>query len=346
MPRLANDLKIYRDGARHLKKSLEPFLPRDLKVVCRFIQQEAGDFPVKSLCEALGVDRSSYYRLLKPREDDAEESHRRALVREVFFSNSRRFGSRRIEAELKAEGLEMGRHRIRRIMTEESLRAIQPRAFVPRTTDSSHHLGYCENLLVGLKLPPENPNEVIVGDITYLPLQGGSFAYLATWADLFSRLVIGWEVDERMEESLIIAAFEKGLRRRGSLREAIVHSDRGGQYASLRFRSLLRVSGCRQSMSRAAESYDNAYAESLFSRYKAELLEGGAFSDVEEARLETFNYIEGYYNRVRRHSRLGYLSPEEYERKYFEERAREANELIDNKTVKGVKAKTLLCRNF
>ena len=130
------------------------------------------------------------------------------------------------------------------------------------------------------------------------------------------------------------------------MRAAIVHSDRGGQYASLKFRSLLKASVCRQSMSRAAESYDNAYAESLFSRYKAELLEGGAFTDVEEARLETFNYIEGYYNRVRRQKSLGYLSPEEYERKYFEERAGKLGEVVDTNKEKGVKAKTLSCRNF
>ncbi len=135
------------------------------------------------MCLALGVDRSSYYRLVRPREDNPEEGHSRELVREVFFRNSRRYGSRRVEAELKAEGVEMGRHRIRRIMKAEGLRAIQPRSFVPRTTDSGHNLGYCENLLLGLKLPPSNPNEVIVGDITYLPLEDGSFAYLASWAD-------------------------------------------------------------------------------------------------------------------------------------------------------------------
>lgn len=264
----------------------------------------------------------------------------------MFYRNSRRYGSRRIEAELKAEGVEMGRHRVRRIMKQEGLWAIQPRRFVPKTTDSGHKLGYSENLLIGKKLPPEHPNEVIVGDITYLPLQDGSFANLATWTDLFSRLVIGWEVDETLEESLILAAFEKSLIRRGQLRGAIVHSDRGGQYASGRFRRQLTAAGCRQSMSRAAESYDNVYAESLFSRYKAELLEGGAFADVEEARLETFNYIEGYYNRVRRHSSLGYLSPEEYERKYFEVGAGKPGEDVDNKISKGVKAKTLSCRNF
>lgn len=294
-----------------------------MKEVCRFIQEESKGYTVIQLCEALGVSRSSYYRCVKPVEINGEQSRLQELIREVFFRHSRRYGSRRVGAELKAEGVEMGRHRIRRIMKQEGLRAIQPRSYVPKTTDSSHGLGYSENLLLGMKLPPTSPNEVIVGDITYLPLQGGSFAYLATWADLFSRLVMGWEVQANLQESLIISAFEKALRRRGHLRGAIVHSDRGGQYASGGFRYLLKGSGCLQSMSRAAESYDNAYAESLFSRYKAELLEGGAFADLEEARLETFNYIEGYYNRIRRHSSLGYVSPEEYERKFVEERDRE-----------------------
>lgn len=283
---------------------------------------------------------------MKPPEVNDRAAQLQESVREIFYRHSRRYGSRRIEAELKSEGVEIGRHRIRRMMRDEGLRAIQPKRFVPKTTDSGHNLGYSENLLIGMKLPPEKPNEVIVGDITYLPLQDGSFVYLATWADLFSRLVMGWQVQDNLQESLILVAFEKALTRRGNLRGAIVHSDRGGQYAAGQFRSLLKASGCRQSMSRAEESYDNAYAESLFSRYKAELLEGGAFSDLEEARLETFNYIEGYYNRVRRHSSLGYVSPEEYERKYFEERDRNLGEVLDNKKVKGVQAKTLSCRNF
>jgi putative transposase len=275
-------------------------------------------FPVQTLCRVLRVSKSAYYASLKKDFERRDKSEARA-VREVFHRHRRRYGSRRIREEMKAEGNSIGRHKIRRLMSEQGLRAIQPKRFVPRTTDSGHKLGYCENLLIGMKLPPSKPNEVIVGDITYLPLEGGSFAYLASWADMFSRLVLGWEVEDHLQESLIVVAFEKCLRRRGSLREAIVHSDRGGQYAGSRFRSLLKAAGCRQSMSRAGESYDNAYAESFFSRFKAELLEDGAFSDVEEARMKTFNYIEGYYNRIRRHSALGYLSPEEYERKYYRE---------------------------
>jgi putative transposase len=296
------------------------------------------------LCQAVGLSRSRYYAWVKRPEPGEQEVLARQKVEEVFWRHSRRYGTRRLCAELQAEGFPIGRHRVRRIMKEAGLRAIQPRSFVPRTTASRHCLGYAENLLLGLELPPERPNEIIVGDITYLPLQDGSFVYLATWIDLFSRLVLGWQVEEHMPEELVIRAFEKALSRRGSLRGCIVHSDRGGQYASLKFRALLKVSGCRQSMSRADECYDNAFAESLFSRYKAELLEGGAFADVEEARLETFNYIEGYYNRMRRHSSLGYLSPEEYERKSMEER--KSGNVLDRKKAKGVKAKTLSRLSF
>ena len=298
---------------------------------------------MKDLCQVLDVARSTYYRVVKPGAESPHNREFREEVREVFWTNRRRYGSRRIEKEMKASGRALGRFKIRRFMREQCLRAIQPRSFVPKTTDSRHKLGYSQNLLVGRKLPPEHPNEVIVGDITYLPLDQGGWAYLATWEDLYSRMIIGWEVDESLEERLIRVAFERGLIRRGSLTGAIVHSDRGGQYASSRLRSLLKASGCLQSMSRPSESYDNPYGESLFSRYKAELLDGRKFRDLEEARLETFNYIEGYFNRIRRHSGLGYVSPEEYERKYYEERDRQLSEDVDETQKKGVKAKTVSC---
>lgn len=317
-----------------------------MKEVCLFIKQESANYPVKAICSVLGVEKSAYYRSLQPRRNKGQKDALAAAVERVFWRHSRRYGSRRIHAELKSEGVLIGRHQIGRLLKEQGLKAIQPRSFVPRTTDSRHTLGYAENLLLGMTLPPRQPHEVIVGDITYLPLQDGSFCYLATWTDLFSRLVLGWEVADHMQEDLIISAFEKALRRRLKLAGAIVHSDRGGQYGSGKFRQILKMAGCRQSMSRAGESYDNAYAESLFSRYKAELLEGGAFTDVEEARMETFNYIEGYYNRIRRHSSLGYLSPEEYERQFVAERDKRLGEVLDNKKVKGIKAKTLLCRNI
>jgi transposase InsO family protein len=172
------------------------------------------------------------------------------------------------------------------------------------------------NLVSGLSV--ERPHQVFVSDITYLPLAGGRWAYLATWLDLYSRRITGWQVAEMMRAELVIGALRQAIGRRPPARGLIVHSDRGGQYVDTGFRELLTAYGYRQSMSRAGETYDNAFAESLFSRYKAELLEGGAFRDVAEAQLETFDYIERYYNPLRRHSALGYLSPEQYERAYYQ----------------------------
>ena len=288
----------------------------------------------------------TYYRSLKTKPRAVTEVESGTRVAEVFWRHSRRYGSRRIAAELKAEGHRGGRHKVRRQMREQGLRAIQPKSYVPRTTESRHGLGYSPNLLVGEQLPPSRPGQVVVGDITYLPLRGGGWAYLATWTDLCSRRVVGWAVADHMEETLVIEALAMVLRRCDLSGGAIIHSDRGGQYAGKQFRRLLHANQLRQSMSRAAETYDNAYAESLFSRYKAELLEGGAFGDVEEARLETFNYIEGYYNRIRRHSSLGYVSPEEYERQFVAASDEKLAEAVDSKPTKGLKAEQLSCNNL
>ncbi len=218
--------------------------------------------PKTEVFRQLKVDRSSYYRWRKerPGRDEADEVEQR--IDEVFWRHGRKYGSRRIYFELRDEGYSISRHRIRRLMREQGLKAIQPRSFVPRTTNSRHGLGYAANLLLEMTLPPDKPLSVIVGDITYLPLQGGGWAYLATWTDLFSRRVLGWAIREDMTEDLIIEAFLMLLRRVKLPKGCIIHSDRGGQYASKNFRSLLKPHGCLQSMSRAGETYDNAFAES------------------------------------------------------------------------------------
>jgi len=203
-------------------------------------------------------------------------------------------------------------------MREQGLLAIQPRRFVPRTTDSRHGQRMSPNLLLERAIKVDRPRQVIVGDITYLPLQNADWAYLATWMDLLSRKIVGWQVADSMTAELVIEALKKAILRERLPTGLIVHSDRGGQYVDTEFRGLLDQHGFEQSMSRADETYDNAHAESLFSRYKAELLEDGAFADVEQARSKTFAYIEGYYNRVRRHSALGYLNPEDFERAYYQ----------------------------
>ena len=285
----------------------------------------------------MSVSAVTYYRSLKAK-DQAPCEVTEAVTR-VFWENSMRYGSRRISEELREQEIKAGRHQVRRILAKEGLLAIQPRSFVPRTTQSRHLLGYSPNLLLDLELPPSAPNEILVGDITYLPLQSGKWGYLATWMDLFSRKVVGWAVADNMEEGLILEAFKMVLRRRRLPAGAIVHSDRGGQYAGKRFRSLLRAHNLRQSMSRTGETYDNAFAESLFSRIKAELLEGGCFVDVSHARSELFNYLEGYYNRVRRHSGLGYVSPDVYERNFAAGTMKPTKKMIDRKPTKGIENK-------
>ena len=283
----------------------------------RFIANEATTYPVAILCRALGVSRSGYYAW---KQRPARQDLLAPEVEEVFWQNSRRYGSRRITAELREQTV-IGRHRVRRLMREQGLRAIQPRRFVPRTTNSRHGQRMSPNLLVEREIIVDRPRQVIVGDITYLPLQNGQWAYLATWMDLFSRKILGWQIASSMTAELVIEALKKAILRERLPGGLIVHSDRGGQYVDAELRTLLKQHGFEQSMTRADETYDNAYAESLFSRYKTELLEDGAFADLEQARSETFAYIEGYYNRTRRHSGLVYLSPENFERA-FDQRTR------------------------
>jgi putative transposase len=195
------------------------------------------------------------------------------------------------------------------------LQPIQPKSFVPRTTDSTHDKGFWPNLLLGQSLP-QAPNLVWISDITYLPLVNGEWAYLGGWLDLFSRRVVGWRVDDNMEETLVRLPLQVALAARQPLPGLILHSDRGGQYVSTEVRKLIDLWRIRPSMSRADDPYDNAFAESFWSRLKAELLEGGAFLSVDDARTEIFDYIELYYNRVRRHSSLGYQSPDQFEQQY------------------------------
>lgn len=248
------------------------------------------------------------YRLSVKKQKLAEQ------VKEVFWRHRRRYGARRISAELQATGCAVGRRLAGSLLKAQNLMAIRPRRFVPQMTDSKHGLGFSANLIKNGSNAPTASGEVIVGDITYLPLRGGKFCYLTTFQDKYTRRIIGWQVSTRMTAQLVIDAFNRG-RKRGLINKgAIIHTDRGSQYASIEYRRLLYISGFRQSMSAAGNCYDNAQAESFFSRFKAELIEGGIFESIEQARTEIFSYIEGYYNRIRRHSSLGYLSPLEFEK--------------------------------
>jgi transposase InsO family protein len=230
-------------------------------------------------------------------------------VRECFYFHRRRYGTRRIAAELQT-----GRGSVRTAMQREKLTAIASRRFKPKTTDSSHDSRISPNLLKESANAPSGAGEVIVGDITYIRLADGSFCYLAIFQDKFTRRIVGWALSARMTVQLVLDAFQMARRRALIKRNAIIHTDRGSQYASVEYRRLLYICGFRQSMSRKGNCYDNAQAESFFSRFKAELIEDGIFESLEEARTEIFSFIDGYYNRIRLHSGLGYKSPLEFER--------------------------------
>ena len=281
--------------------------------VYAFIAAQTTDFTVLDLCQSLGVSRSGYYAW---QQRPAHTDEMTAPEKAAFWRHKRRYGARRLAVALQAEEYVIGRRRIRRIMQAENLQAIQPKSFVPRTTNSKHGGRMSPHLLVDLEVT--HPHQVYVSDITYLPILGGGWAYLATWMDLYTRRIVGWAVAATMTADLILRALQQAIVRVAPPKGLIVHSDRGGQYVDTEFRALLAAQGFRQSMSRTDEKYDNPHAESLFSRYKAELLEDGAFRDVVEAELETFDYIERYYNPVRRHSALGYVSPLDFEAAYYQ----------------------------
>ena len=231
---------------------------------------------------------------------------------DIFWQHKRRYGARRIAVELQARGRPCGVDRVAKLLKMQGLQAIQPQSFKPKTTDSRHALGYSPNLLQRSSRPAQL-NRVWVVDITYIPLKESAFCYLAVVLDLCSRRVIGWSLAEQMTDSLVIDALQHAIADRQPPRELLHHSDRGGQYASCAYRSVLRRAAMRQSMSRAANCYDNAFMESCFGTIKTEL-EMTEYQDSRLARHDIASYL-AYYNHDRRHSFLEYLSPAAFEAK-------------------------------
>ena len=207
-------------------------------------------------------------------------------------------GTRRISQAIGKTGVKIGRSKVRSIMSQENLKAIRTKAFKPQTTDSKGTTA-APNLLAEINSQECAPRRIIIGDITYIRLRGGKFCYLAVWQDKITRRIIGWSLAMEMTAGLVISALEKAIHKGKIQVGAIIHSDRGSQYGSKGFRLLLQQHGLRQSMSGIGNCYDNAQAESFFSRFKAELIENGVFEDFDQARSEIFSYIEGYYNRVK-----------------------------------------------
>lgn len=267
---------------------------------------------MSAVCEILNVSRSAYYAW---RQDEFSTRRRadnrlRPQIRRIFWEHERRYGARRIAEELAVGGVACSRRRVRRLMKQMGLTAIQPRSFKPRTTDSRHTLGYSPNLLIDAP-PPTGINQLWVGDITYVPLIGGEFLYLAMLMDRYSRRIVGWELQDHMQESLVLAALREAIAARQPRPGLIHHTDRGGQYAGGEYRLTLARAFMLQSMSRAENCYDNAFMESCFGTLKTEL-EMKPYENAGLARNEIRDYLR-YYTTRRRHSALGYLSPEAFE---------------------------------
>jgi transposase InsO family protein len=264
------------------------------------------------ICSTLQVSRSAYYAWLDATPSAREENDMllMPIIRKIFHRHKRRYGARRIVEELSDMGYTCGERRASRLLKSQGLKAIQPKSFRPRSTESRHGLGYSPNLLLDFD-EPERIDQLWVGDITYVPLIRNRFLYLAILLDRFSRRIVGWKLADDMTESLVISALRQAIQQRQPPEGLIHHSDRGGQYASKRYRAIMRRADMQQSMSRAGDCYDNAFMESCFGTIKTEL-EMTEYENKQTASKEIRAFI-AYYNTQRKHSSIGYLTPCQFE---------------------------------
>lgn len=281
----------------------------------RFIEDRRADYPVRIMCGVLGVSPAGYYAW-RSRPESERSSTNRGLVdeiKQVHRDTSGRYGSPRIHAELKAQGRGVSRGRIERLMRHHGIRAITARPRRMRTTDSGHDFPIAPNLL-GRNFTATAPNRIWLADITYVETEQG-WLYLATVLDLYSRRIVGWAMADHLRAELPLAALRMAISAQRPGAGLIHHSDRGIQYASEDYRKTIRSAGFKASMSRKADCYDNAPMESFFHTLKTELVHHRNYATRADATRDIFAYIEGFYNRTRRHSAIGYISPIEMELK-------------------------------
>jgi transposase InsO family protein len=275
----------------------------------RFVAAERASYPVRLLCKVVGVAASGFYAWLRrvPGRRQADEQRVKEKVGQIFQASRQTYGSPRIHAELQEAGLRIGRKRVARLMRENGLAALVRRRRVPRTTDSRHHHLVAPNRLEQ-KFTADRPDAVWLADISYIPTDEG-WLYLAAIKDMATREIVGWSMADHLLAELACDALVMAIRRRQPSAGLIHHSDRGVQYACTDYQAILARHGLLGSMSRRGNCYDNAPMESFFGSLKNELVHRTSFPTRQAARRALFEYIEIFYNRRRRHSGLGYLTP-------------------------------------
>ena len=282
-------------------------------MIFAWIEERRTEYPVAVLCRVTGVSRSGYYAWAR-RLPSAAATRRETLathIREIHAEMKGRYGSPRLTAELSERGIACCVNTVANVMRIHGIRAKTVKRFV-RTTDSSHRMPVAANVL-DRDFTATKPNEKWVMDLTYLPTREG-WLFLALVVDLFSRRIVGWSMAATMTSRLVVDALTMAKCQRDVTAGLVAHSDRGSQYASEHYQAELRHAGMVGSMSGVGQCWDNAVVESTFASLKRELVHHETYATREEARASVFEYIEVFYNRVRRHSTLGYVSPAEYER--------------------------------
>ena len=286
----------------------------------RFVDAERAHLPVPLLCRMLGISRSGYYawRGRSPSRRSREDAALTERIAQIHRRSRETYGYPRVHAELRALGVRCGRRRVARLMREAGLRGCM-RGKRRRTTRRDRNAVPAPDL-VERKFAATAPDRLWLADITYVKTYEG-FLHLAFILDAHSRRVVGWSMAGHLRTELVIDALEMALWRRKPGAGLIHHTDRGSQYTALSFGKRLEEVGIKPSMGRTGSALDNAMAESFVSTLKAELVNRHRFPTREAARVAIFEYIEGFYNRVRRHSSLGYESPQAYEATTMEEAA-------------------------
>lgn len=278
------------------------------------MEQHKGEFCVSTMCRLLAVSRSGFYAWRRRPESrhSREDRGLLACIEAIHRDKREAYGAVKTWHELRAQGMACGRHRVARLRKQAGIEAKRKRRF--RLTTQSRHSDPVADNVLQRRFSADRPDQVWVGDITFIPTQAG-WLYVAVLLDLYARRVVGWAMSPYIDSNLVTAALRMALARRRPKPGLIHHTDQGRQYAAGSYRHELCQYGIQASMSRKGDCFDNACAESFISTLKNELVHHVQFKTREEARIAIFEYIEVFYNRQRLHQTLGYLSPAEYERR-------------------------------